>query len=352
METRKVQLSGGTTYTISLPKSWAREHGIDAQSLVALHPKGDGSLVVDVTGDHGTDERSVTVDTSTVSEAALEERLSALYQVGFDEVLLRDRTGHPTDLRLAVKDAISELSGFELLETSETRIRLMNLIDAENVDIRKSALRLKLVMLSMHRDAITAIVEDDADLAQRVADRDSEADKLFAMITRHFRRSLSDLQEVDKLDHSRDTLFEYYYACRQFERVSDHAEKMAAFVTRSDRPVPDDLVSHLDTVGDRARSMLDAAADVLLADADIETAYDVLESRDDLLSEIETLDRELYDHGESDAAYTAGVLLDSIRRTAQHGANVAEIAIQQTSRTTLPGGDGARVTGGSSSNAR
>ena len=48
METRKVQLSGGTTYTISLPKSWAEEQGIESGSLVSIHPNGDGPLLVDV----------------------------------------------------------------------------------------------------------------------------------------------------------------------------------------------------------------------------------------------------------------------------------------------------------------
>jgi phosphate uptake regulator len=334
METRKVQLSGGTTYTISLPKSWAQEHGIDAQSLVALHPNGDGSLILDAAGEQESEDRSAVVDVSTTSEAALAEQITALYQVGFDSVVLRDRTGHPDDRRLIVEDAIGRLSGFELFEASETQIRLVNLIDADNIDVRKSALRLKLVMLSMHRDAITSIVENDADLAQRVSDRDNEADKLFAMITRHFRRSLTDLHEVKKLQYSRDSLFEYYYVCRQFERVSDHAEKMASFVRDTERPIPDDLAAHLETFGELARSIVDTAADVVLADTEVETAYDALERRDELLAEIDTVDRELYHHAEPEAAYTTGVLLDSLKRTAQYGANVAEIAIQKRSRET------------------
>ena len=337
METRKVQLSGGTTYTISLPKFWAEEHGVEPQSQVALHPNGDGSLIVNIVGDRKTDERTAVVDISTTAKSALKELIMALYQVGFDEVTLRDRSGHPPERRLAVEDAISSISGFELLEATETQIKLLNLIDGENVDVRKSALRLKLVMLSMHRDAITAIVSDDTDLAKRVMNRDGEADKLFAMITRHFRRSLTDLHEVEKLDHSRDELFEYYYACRQFERVSDHAEKMAAFVSESDRTIPTDLAASLEEFGDTARTILDNASDVVLADADIEVAYDTIETRDDLLADIEDVDRELYDHAEPEAAYTTGLLLDSIRRTAHYGANVAEIGIQQVSRTKIDG---------------
>lgn len=335
METRKVQLSGGTTYTISLPKSWAQEHGIDTDSLLSLYPNGDGSLLVEVLGDESSDDRTADVDVATTPPDALAEQLVALYTVGFDEVVLRDRTGHPEERRRVVESAIDGLSGFELLEASDTRIRLQNLVDAENVDIRKSALRLRLVVLSMQRDAVTAIVEGDADLAERVIARDSEADKLFAMVTRHFRRSLSDLHEVEKLEHSRDRLFECYYVCRQLERIADHAVKMAAFVPGSEYPVPDAVIDRLESFADTARSIFDDAGDVVLADADVSVAHTALTTHDELIADIDAVDRDLYDHGEPDAAYTTGLLLDSIRRTAGYGANIASIGIQQSLRTEI-----------------
>jgi len=65
METRKVQLSGGTTYTVSLPKKWAQEHGIGSGSVLALHPSGDGSLLVEATTDRSCIDQGVTVDIST-----------------------------------------------------------------------------------------------------------------------------------------------------------------------------------------------------------------------------------------------------------------------------------------------
>lgn len=332
METRKVQLSGGTTYTISLPKQWAQEHGIDSDSLVALHPNGDASLLVKVADEGDRSERTAVVDVSTADTHALKQQITALYVIGFDSITLRNRSDFSDDQRRAVETAISGLSGFELLEVTDTRIQVKNLVDAENVDVRKAALRLRLVALSMLDDALTAISKRDQELARDVVRRDSEADKLFAMVTRHFRRSLSDLHEVEKLNHSRDDLFEYYHACRQFERVADHAEKLATFVCREEPTIPDPLVTSLEQFGGTARGILDDAADVVLTDADIEMAHDVLARRDSLFDEVEAVDRELYDHGEPQAAYTTGLLLDSIKRISTYGANVAEIGIQQALR--------------------
>jgi phosphate uptake regulator len=338
METRKVQLSGGTTYTVSLPKSWAQEQGIDSDSLVELHPKGDGSLLVEVLGDSEVDDRSVVLDITTTDIDELEQQLVALYTIGFDDVVLKDRSGHADAQRRAIESAIEGLSGFELFESAKTRIQLRNLIDATNIDIRKSALRLRLVVISMHSDAITALTDDDSQLARRVIDRDNEADKLFAMVTRHFRRSLLDLREVEKLEHSRDRLFEFYYVCRQFERVADHAVKMARFVLEEQPTVPDELAERLAEYGETARSILNMSADVVLTDGDIEMAHRALADRDSLADTLDDEDRNLYGHDQPDVAYTMGLLLDSIRRSADYGANVATIGIQQVLREEAPDG--------------
>ncbi|MFC6768194.1 phosphate uptake regulator PhoU [Natrinema soli] len=334
METRKVQLSGGTTYTISLPKFWAEEHGIEAGSVLSLHPNQDASLLVEAMVGRNTTERTTSIDVSTDSDNMIRQRIRAAHAVGYDSVTLIDTAGHPPDRRKLVERTLAELSGFELLEATDTRIRLTNLIDAENVDVRKSTLRLRLVMLAMHRDAVSAIVDGDEELARHVIERDNEADKLFAMITRHFRRSLTDLHEVEKLEWSRDDLFEYYYAARQFERIADHAEKIAEFALRLDASIPPSYATRLSELGTASRLVVDDAADVILTDTGIEAANDALAKRDQLMDQLEEFDRDLYDHDMPNEAYVLGLLLDSLRRTTGYGANVAEIALQQVTRQT------------------
>lgn len=332
METRKVQLSGGTTYTISLPKSWAQEHGIEAGSVLSLFPNGDGSLLVETDVGRSSEKRSTTVDVSTDSENTIRQWVHALHAVGFDSVTLVDRTGHSPEQRTVIEDTVANLSGFELLEANDTRVRLKDLIDAENVDVRKSGLRLRLVMLGMHRDAVSAVLTDDGTLAQRVIDRDNEADKLFAMLTRHFRRALTNLQEVEKLEYNRDELFEYYYVSRQFERIADHAEKIARFALDPEATIPVGFEGRIEELAESSRQVIDTASDAILADAGIEGAYTAFTERDELMADIRALDRELYAHDDPAEAHVVGLLLDSIRRSAEYGANIAAMAIQQAAR--------------------
>jgi phosphate uptake regulator len=329
METRKVQLSGGTTYTVSLPKSWATEHRIDAGSTLRLHPKGNGSLLVESAGDGGDDERTASVDSSGLDDDGLARTIHALYVVGVDRIRLVDDTTHATERRSAITRFAGRLSGLEVLETTETVITLRNLIDAGSVSIHKSVLRSKLVTLGMYRDAVTAFVTGDGELADTVIERDDEADRLFAMVTRYFRRSLSSLAVIDELDLSRDDLFEYYYVARQFERIADHAEKIARL---ADEAVADDLDDALTSYADRARTIVDHAADVALSNAHVGMAYDATAERDALVAELDALGHDLYGRDEPGEIHRMSLVLDSIERTAEYGANIAEMAVQRTAR--------------------
>jgi hypothetical protein len=149
------------------------------------------------------------------------------------------------------------------------------------------------------------------------------------MLTRHFRRALTNLQEVEKLEYNRDELFEYYYVSRQFERIADHAEKIARFTLDPEATIPMEFEERTEQLAESSRQVIDTAADAILADAGIEGAHTAFTDRDELMADIRSLDRELYTHDDPAEAHVVGLLLDSIRRSAEYGANIAGIAIQQ-----------------------
>jgi phosphate uptake regulator len=332
MDTRKVQLSGGTTYTVSLPKSWAEEHGINAGSILSIESNDNGSLLVKSVSEHDDRERSISLDVSTAGPDAVQQYIRGLYAVGYNTATLVADTAHDNSCRQTVDETVDSLSGFELLRMDDRRLQMEMLIDADKVDVRRLVLRLRLVALAMQRDAITAVTEADTAIADQVVDQDNEADKLFIMVTRYFRRALSDLQETEKLGLSRDELFEYYYTSRQLERVADHAEKTARLVKDPDLELPTVYADEIERFGERARKIVDDAADLILTDGDLRDATAVLAERDDFTEEVTDFDRGLYRHDTPEQAYAAGRILDSLRRTGEYGANVAWIGIQQQLR--------------------
>jgi phosphate uptake regulator len=87
MERRKVQLTGGSTYTVSLPKGWAGDHGIEAGAQLFLYPHDDGSIEVRP-NPSDDDPRTVHATVGDRSPAALETTIETLYAAGVDECTL------------------------------------------------------------------------------------------------------------------------------------------------------------------------------------------------------------------------------------------------------------------------
>ncbi|ELZ94485.1 phosphate uptake regulator / ABC transport system regulatory protein [Haloferax mucosum ATCC BAA-1512] len=329
METRKVQLSGGTTFTVSLPKQWATEQGISSGSTLYLHPDTDGTLLIEAGTHQKSEHRRVRMDVSGYDSEMLVQAVKSMYLVGVDELVLVERNGYDDDHLETAMDLCADLSGLEIMETTETKLVFQNIIDSSSISIRKSVLRMKLIVLAMHRDAVRAVVNDDTALATRVRTRDGEVDKLFCLVTRQFERAIEDLQTVESLGTTRTELFEYYHTARQFERIADHATKMATLTMELDGSFADETTDEFARVATDARRIVERASEVVLSDVNVTTAFDILSEASDLDAAVNELDKQLYGREDANAAFTVGLLLDSVRRTAAYGRNIAEMGIRQ-----------------------
>ncbi len=330
METRKIQLTGGSTFTVSLPKRWAKEHGLESGARMHLYPHSDGSLLVrpDPTKNG---ERAITITVDHRSDEDIVRTVRAGYASGFDTIALTATGGIDDSQRTAVTRTVDGLIGLEIVSESRRRITLHSLLDTNDVSIRQTVIQLQRITLSMHENAVAAAIEGDTERAARVRERDDEADRLFGLVSRYYQQSLSDLQAIDQLDIDRPAIADYYTTAQQLERVADHAEKMATIAVRLDAPAAE-TISDIDAVARSARGIVTDASSVLLGGADVEMAYRALADRDKLLTELDRSDRRLYDSDSPDQ-HPLGLLLDSVRRTSEYGGNIAETMIQRAVRT-------------------
>lgn len=332
METRKVQLSGGTTYTISLPKQWAEDHGIETGTLLALNPNADGSLLVSAVEEGRKDTRVATVSVEGFEPNQTRRAVYALYVLGLDRLVL-DVGSDPLESHVrTAQRLVRSLTGVEVLETRGSSVVLQNMMTANHISVRKSVIRLELIVDAMQQDAVTALLTDD-DFALELIARDDEADKLFALVLRCFRRSFGDFEEVEKLELTRVDLFEYYHLARQLERIGDHAVKIATIAIEQSSPPEESFADRLRDSNRTARAIRDRATDVMLSDAPIDEAYGALARCDSLVEDVNDLDRCLYDWSDPAAAHAYGLVLDSLRRSAEYGTNIAELCVQRRYRS-------------------
>ena len=326
METRKVQVTGGSTYTVSLPKEWATENGIEAGSTVAFHPDGDTLALTKQTEEGHTEGE---LDISALEDEALVRAVMTMYVSGFDVIALSaDRI--TSEQRRAIRDATANIVGLEVLEETSDRVVLQDLLDSSELSIHNAITRMRLIATSMLEDAVTALAENDTDLARDVIERDSDVDRLWYLVSRIFRATLRSPTATEELGLPREVCFDYHSSARQLERIADHAAKIAQ-VSLDLGDISPEVVAALQDLHTEASTVIDDAMDALLEeDSDDATklANDARGAILDIDEHTRRVDELLHDLEPHDAQ-SLGLVVDSLSRSADYGGNIAETALQK-----------------------
>ena len=331
METRKVQVTGGSTYTVSIPKSWATENDVGAGTEVEFYPDGD-SLFLTPRSDEERTRGSL--DITDLTGQDLTRAVTTMYVSGFDVIEL---TGGEitTEQRSTIREAVQSLVGLEVLEETRDRVVIRDLLDSSELSIHNAVTRMRLISLSMLQDAITALSELDHDLARDVIGRDDDLDRLWLVVSRIFRGTLRTPKAAEELGLPREECFDYHSSARQLERVGDHATKIAHLTLNIEEPLPEDVIDAIDDLHGDAVEVVDTAMDALFAEDNDEATRLANEARtgvraiDERVRAIDELLRGL----DPTRAQLLGLVVDSVLRSADYGGNVAETALQKAAPT-------------------
>ena len=331
METRKVQVTGGSTYTVSIPKTWATENGVEAGTEIEFFPDGDSLFLTP----RSEEERTRgTLDITDLSGQALTRAVTTMYVSGFDVIEL-DGAGISTEQRSAIREAVQSLVGLEVLEETRDRVVIQDLLDSSELSIHNAVTRMRLISLSMLEDALAALSDLDHDLARDVIGRDDDLDRLWLVVSRIFRATLRTPKAAEELGLPREECFDYHSSARQLERIGDHATKIGHLTLNIDEPLPDDVVEAVNDLHGDAVEVIDTAMDALFADDSDEATRLANDARtgvraiDERVRAIDELLRDL----DPARAQLLGLVVDSVLRSADYGGNIAETALQKSAPT-------------------
>ncbi|GAB7092977.1 phosphate uptake regulator PhoU [Halolamina litorea] len=330
-ETRKVQVTGGSTFTVSIPKDWATDNDVEAGSRVVFHPEED-SLVLTPVSDEERTEGSLEV--SGLQGEELRRAVMTMYVSGFDVISLQaDRI--TTDQRRTIRQATQSLVGLEVLEETGDRVVVRDLLDSSELSIHNAVDRMRLIASSMLGDAVEALATDDADLAEDVIQRDDDVDRLYMVVSRIFRATLRSPTAAEELGLPREVCFDYHSSARQLERVADHATKIAHLSLEIETAPPEEVVDSLRELHEAAAEVIDNAMAALFADENdeaIRLANRAREQVQDIDGSAREIDELLRDFDPA-RAQLLGLIVDSLSRSADYGGNVAETALQKAAPT-------------------
>jgi len=330
MELRKLQVTGGSTHVVSLPKKWIDRNHLGRSQAIAIHEEPDGSLLLMPHGETQTIARAITVDLpeSPQSEEVV-RRLVGAYLAGADEIHVKSATRMDARVRQAVRDVSRALVGVEIVEESAHGMMLHDLVGVADMDLRKTLTRMQRIARLMYDDALKALDLRDATLAADVRKRDDELDRLLWMVSKQMHALLEQPRMAARLSARPAEALNLFLAARSLERMGDHAAKICTnLIALEGHDVPRPVVQ---AILDQAHAM----------SAIWDDAFSSLK-RPDFLQASRAADA-----GEAASKWRAGfptmvrglppetvgpltLIADSIDRTRGYAIDIAETAMNQT----------------------
>lgn len=328
MEIRKIQKTGVSTMTVSLPKRWVEEQGLRQGDPVEIDVLRDGSLSLSsVIGEKDEPVRKVVDVGKDELGPHLMRKLIAAYLAGYDIIEVRSPQRLDYELKREVKEFSRLVIGPEVIDETSNSLVLHDLSDPAELPQRKCVRRMHLLVNSMHKDAITAFEEHDDGLARDVIDRDLDVDRLYLMVVKQYNLILKDRRISEKIGVGIFEGMNLMLAARLIERIGDHAEKIARTSLIRHDEGDDRMRKKLRGLSKRAIDILDKAVESLFK-RNINEANLVIDDGSKLVDDCERL-RPGGDI-KGCASLDENTVLDSILRTAMYSIDIAETAINLT----------------------
>ncbi|MCI2425253.1 hypothetical protein LM599_04540 [Candidatus Acetothermia bacterium] len=323
MEKRKVQITGGGTYFVTLPKKWAEQIGVSRKSEISLAPTTTGSLLVVPEGIK--QDNRVVINIEAKEGVVLERAIIAAYIAGFDRIEVVGKRITPEKRRL-VRKTTQSLVGLEIMEESQEQISVHCLISMQDFPADITVRRIFSITAAMLTDAVTALLKRDEELSHDVIDRDAEVDRLVLVVAREFRLLLRDLLLESEVGHSRLLFHAYQSVAKQLERIADHAVKISKASLAMTAPVEREVVKEIEALTCSCHEIIKGAVDSFLTSAS-NLANEVLEHRTKT-EQWENNTRKLFFTQEQPQNIPPlATLFDSLLRIREYGFNIAEIAL-------------------------
>ena len=228
MEIRRVQMTGGASFVVTLPKDWAESQKIKKNDPVGLTVQPDGTLLVTKRITEEPLQRIKVIDCSTIADPAFLFRLLiGTYITGFTMIRLTTKQRFPPFVRTVVRDFTQMTIGQEVVEETETIIAIKDLLNPSEMPFDNTIKRMFVIVKNMHEDAITALETHNKTLAMDVVNRDMDADRLNWLIARQTNMLMQNASLSRKMEISPSLAMHYYMLSRIIERVGDHAVRIA-----------------------------------------------------------------------------------------------------------------------------
>ncbi len=320
---RVLQLTGGGSYAITLPKSWIRRLGIIEGSTLSVDVLEDGSLLITPEG------RQLTRNTSEIiiieDSPTIVRDIVGSYLMGFNIIKLKSSKPFTSETVNEIRKCVRRLAGAEIIEELPNSIEIQILLDPEAVTPDKVLRRMGSLVNSMVSDSLVSVMSGDLNLAEKSLQRDEEVDRHYFTLVRIVRFAIRDPEIARKMGISQLRLMDFRLVAKFLEDSGDHAASISIDVLKNKGPqISENLLSIFKQLNEVLTKVGVESVEAFLSE-EVSLALKVLERRNEYNKLYETIFSSLNYTPESIRDYITKTILN-IERIYENSIDIAELA--------------------------
>lgn len=327
MEIRRVQMTGGSSYVITLPKDWVESTHIKKNDPLGVIVQPDGTLLItkNTTGDQVQRIKTLEINSGIDPDFFL-RILIGVYIAGYNAIHITTKDRITGLIRMKLREFSNMVIGPEFVEETDSSIIIKDLLNPLEMPIQNSLKRMFVIVKGMHTDAIDAFIAHDKDLITDVIERDNDVDRLFWLIARQTNMIMHNVHLSKKMNVNISEMLPHFQIARIIERVGDHSVRIAKNANRvMNEQIPNEIHNHVKTASTGALNTFEKSIesffthDLKKANKTIEYMYQLEDTYSIINTEILSLPVNL--------AVPIRNITDSIRRSGEYSADIAENVI-------------------------
>ncbi len=327
MQIRRVQVTGGSSYSITLPKDWIVSHRIKKNDPLSINLQSDGTLLLSPKTTQEQVESIKEFNVSSISKPTyLLQLLIGAYISGYTSIKIISSSRIPTEIRNVIRSFTQLAIGPEIVEETDASVMLKDLLNPMEMPLDRTIKRMHIIVKEMYEDSMRAFQIKDKNLAGDVLSRDDDVDRLNWLVARQYNIILQNVSLTGKMNITISMASTCFLISRIIERIGDHIVRIA-------QNIPKLVDSNLNKkTMDRILSASTLSLDILNKSIDSFFKKDVKASNKtmDSVAKLELLCEEINAIAlkqNSIVAIHVGYVVESIRRIGEYSENISENVI-------------------------
>ena len=330
-QTRRIQLSGGSTYIISLPKNWVEDLKIKVGNNITIVKNSNQSLTLFAKDQNKDQEKTIAVIPTSQKERgeSIKRKIIAAYLRGYNTIQIKSKgmrilPEHSRSIRELVR---SNMIGTEIVESSSEQITVQILTRLPELSFETALKRMYLMSTNMVTESIESIEEVDVSHAEEVVNMDDEVDRFGLYMRRNLGLAVENeniLQDMG-LRKPSDCLG-YRAIISRIERIADHAALIAKRTKFIEKKFDAKTMNKIKKLSENSLEVFKESISAVQTH-DFEKGEKVAEKVEKIIEEEKQIMSKISKSDENSTIIR--FVLEDIRRISEYSSDIAEVAIDE-----------------------